>query len=64
MCGAAAESILLRLATEKLGDEKKALQIYHSKQGRKDLRDKVLELPQKPESIKNEVGAGFTVLAY
>jgi hypothetical protein len=64
MCGAAAESILLRLAVEKLGDEKKALQIYHGKQGRKDLKDKVLELGQKPDGIKNEVLAGLTILAY
>lgn len=64
MSGAAAESILLRMAIEKLGDDKRALQIYHGKQGRKELKDKVLELGQKADSIKNEVGTGFTILAY
>lgn len=64
MCGAAAESILLKLAIAKLGDEKKALQIYHGKQGRKELKDKILELGSKPAGIKNEVETGFTILAY
>jgi hypothetical protein len=64
MCGAAAESILLKLAIQKLNDEEKALQIYHGRQGRKELKDKVLELGQKPEGIRNELGAGFTILSY
>jgi len=64
MCGAASEAILLQLATEKLGDVKKALQIYNSSHGRKNLKDKVLTLGQKPDHIKNEVDAGFTILSY
>jgi hypothetical protein len=39
MSGAAAESILLRLAIEKLGDEEKVLSIYRKASGRKHVTD-------------------------
>lgn len=64
MAGAASESILIELAIEKLKDEKEVLRIYHGKQGRKDLKDKILLLGQRPDRVKHEVEAGFTILAY
>lgn len=65
MTGASAEAILLRLAIEKLGgNEKKAHQVYNGSHGRKALKDKILELSQKPDNLKNEVEPGFTILTY
>jgi hypothetical protein len=62
MCGAAAESILLRLATEKNADEEKVLDMYSRLGGRKKVED--LLLGDKSVSVQKEFHTYFGLLTY
>lgn len=59
MCGAAAESILLRLAVQKTGDEQGILKLYSSAMGRSRIESKIVG--QLVEPIRREF-QGYTAL--
>ncbi len=62
MCGAAAESILLKLATEKEGDEEKILKRYRAANGRKKIEDMIIR--NQKGFIKNDFEIFFSLLKY
>lgn len=62
MCGAAAESIILALAIEKIGDEKKVLDIYVSASGRGRVEN--LLLGKQPKVVQEEFHRYTTLLKY
>jgi hypothetical protein len=62
MCGAAAESILLALATVKMGDQEEVTRVYLSKNGRSRIENKIVG--QAQEYIKRSFGALMELLKY
>ena len=62
MCGAAAESILLHLAIQKVGDEDEVLSKYKQSNGRKKLEDIIIG--QAKGGMKNEFEVNFSLLKY
>jgi hypothetical protein len=62
MCGAAAESLILSLAIEKIGNEDKVLKDYSAAGGRGRIEKQILD--QHPSSIQNEFRGYSSLLKY
>ncbi len=62
MVGAAAESILLAAAVEKVGDEDSVLKEYKASKGRKKITD--LVIGQAPGNIARPFRSGMALLSY